>query len=213
MVDWIVFVPAAIVLSLIPGPNQIVSLRNAIRFGTGPATIALAGRFGVFAVMAGAVAVGLGVILTGSAMVFGVVKWIGVAYLIYVGLSLLWGSRHSMRDNGSDEDLSALRARSRTWRATRQEVVVAATNPKAMLLFAAFLPHFLPATSAGGFPLLLLAGAYIGIEAVSAVGYTVLGGLLGHLDLTARAHRYIDRTSGAAFVGLGGYLATAQRPS
>lgn len=212
MIDWGPFVSAAIVLALIPGPNQILSVRNAVRFGVGPATCALAGRFVVFASMAGAVAVGLGAVLTRSAFVFDIIKWVGVAYLIYLGVTMVWRARTAQAGDALDEDARSGNVGRRILLATRQEVIVAATNPKAMLLFAAFLPQFLPSAASGGTLLLLLAAAYIGIEAIAAIGYTALGGALGRLDLTARAHRTIERITGTAFVGLGGYLATAQRP-
>ncbi|WP_433662614.1 LysE family translocator [Nocardia sp. CA-128927] len=108
--------------------------------------------------------------------------------------------------------MMVLTIRTRVWRATRREVIVAATNPKAMLLFAAFLPQFLSSNAVDDGSLLVLAAAYIGIEAVSAVAYTVAGGLIGRTDLSTRAHRYLDGITGTAFVGLGGYLATTQRP-
>ncbi|WP_040734257.1 LysE family translocator [Nocardia tenerifensis] len=209
-IDWTAFVPAAVALSLIPGPNQLLSVRNAIRYGTAPATIALGARFAVFASMTVAVAIGLGALLTRSALVFDLVKWVGVAYLLYFGLSTLWRARRSPVTD--EPDVPELTALGRVRRAMRGELLVAATNPKAMLLFAAFLPQFLPSGADASGSLLILAAAYIGIEACSAIAYTVLGGVLGRLDLTARAHRNIDRVTGAAFVGLGGYLATAQRP-
>ncbi|MEV0246816.1 LysE family translocator [Nocardia sp. NPDC050712] len=211
MIDWTAFVPAACALSLIPGPNQLLSARNAVCYGVAAAAFALLARFAVFAMMAIAVASGLGTVLTHSAVAFVIVKWAGAVYLIYLGLRLLWCARGELGTNDRAIEREVLPLRIRVWRAMRQEVVVAATNPKAMLLFAAFLPQFLTSDIDCGGLLLILAAAYIGIEAVSAVGYTVLGGLLGTLAMTARAHRSLDRLTGTAFIGFGGYLATAQR--
>ncbi|GAC70240.1 LysE family translocator [Gordonia soli] len=210
MISWATFIPAAIVISIVPGPNQLVSLRNAIRLGVVPAVIGVVGRFAVFALMALAVAAGLGAVLSRSAVVFEVIRWAGVAYLVVVGFRLLWQAWHDHADR-LDADGDDVSSGSPVAQALRHEIVAAVTNPKAMLLFAAFLPQFL-SSSAPGSDLLVLAAAYIGIESVSALGYTVLGAAVGRADLTARLHRAIDAGSGAAFLGLGGWLAVSHRP-
>lgn len=162
--------------------------------------------------MAGSAAIGLGAVLTRSAAIFDIIKWVGVAYSVYLGVSVLRAARHGNTPSDWDGPTSPLSLVMRTWRATRYEVLVAATNPKAMLLFAAFLPQFLPSSQPGGTPSLVLAAAHIGIEAVSAVGYTVLGAFMRSFDLTARTQQWIDRVTGTTFVGFGGYLAMTERP-
>lgn len=209
-IAWTSFLPAAFLVSLVPGANQLLSLRNAIRHGTRQATVALAGRFAAFGVLVAVVAVGLGTLLTRSAPAFEVVKWAGVAYLTWLGASTL---RRTVRDRREDTPTPDEPAATRgQWSLVRQEFAVAITNPKALLLFAAFLPQFAPAGTTAGPQLAVLGAAYIGIEAVSAIGYTLLGGRLQRLDLTRRAHRRIDRLSAASFLGLAGYLAAEQRP-
>lgn len=210
-IDWTAFVPAALLVSLVPGANQLLSLRNAIRHGTVAATVALAGRFTAFAILVSVVAVGLGAVLTRSAVAFDVIKWAGVAYLTWIGVTTLWRSIRRRDDRAADEALDAAPAHGQWW-LVRQEFLVAITNPKALLLFAAFIPQFVPSGGAAGAPLAVLGSAYIGIEAVSALGYTLLGGRLGRLDLTRSANRRLDQITAASFLGLAGYLAIEQRP-
>ena len=209
-IHWAAFVPAALLASLVPGANQLLSLRTAIRQGTTDATIALSGRFSAFAVLVAVVAAGLGVVLTGSAVAFGIVKWVGVAYLAWLAVTTIARSR---RDDADDADAPSGVGdpRSRWW-LVRQEFLVALTNPKALLLFAAFLPQFVDAGTAGGPQLAVLGAAYIGIEAVSALGYTLAGGRLNGA-LTRRAERRLDGVSGGAFLGLAGFLALERSPA
>ncbi|PZS24031.1 MAG: hypothetical protein DLM61_23145 [Pseudonocardiales bacterium] len=88
------------------------------------------------------------------------------------------------------------------WSLTRQEFLVAITNPKALLLFAAFIPQFIT-THGSAAPQLLIAGfTYIGIEAFPALGYATLGGRLGDLEITRRTQRRLDRITGMSFLGL-----------
>jgi threonine/homoserine/homoserine lactone efflux protein len=91
-VDWLAFVPIALGISLVPGANQLLGLRNSYRNGLRTAMIAVSGRLAAFAIMIVLVAVGLGAVLVQSEIVFSMVKWAGVAYLFYLGLRSLWSS-------------------------------------------------------------------------------------------------------------------------
>jgi threonine/homoserine/homoserine lactone efflux protein len=92
-----------------------------------------------------------------------------------------------------------------------QEFLVAITNPKAMLLFAALLPQFTsPGSESQGTQLAILGAAYLVVEAVVALGYATVGTRLGGTGiLPGRTRCRLDRATGVCFVGLAGYLATA----
>lgn len=206
-IDWPGFLMAALVVSAVPGANQLLSLRNAVRQGAADATVALAGRFSAFVVLVALAAGGLGAVLVTSATAFALLKWAGVAYLAWLGLALLWASRRS-RASESAASTEPIRGR---WALVRQEFTVAITNPKALLLFASFIPQFAPPTGATPQALAVLGLAYIGVEAVSAVAYTLVGGRLNGIGLTGRVRRRLDQVSGVAFLGLAGLLAAERR--
>lgn len=210
MIHWYAFVPAAVLASIVPGANQLLSLRNAVRQGTVDATVALLGRFSAFALLIGLVVLGLGTLMAESAVAFGIVKWAGVGYLSWLGISTLWRAWREGHQAGSGDRSAEPSARGR-WALTRQEFVVALTNPKALLLFAAFIPQFVATPTPSGAQLVLLGVAYIGIEAVAALVYTVVGGRLTDLGGTPRIRRRVDQVCGATFLGLAGYLAFEQR--
>jgi threonine/homoserine/homoserine lactone efflux protein len=95
----------------------------------------------------------------------------------------------------------------------RQEFLVAITNPKAMLLFAAVLPQF--TSGAGlGWQLAVLGSAYLVIEALIALGYAAVGASIGGLNvLQPRLHRRIDLFTGSLFLVLAAFLAVSKTPA
>lgn len=208
MINWIGFIPATVLVSLIPGANQLLGLRNAVRYGMARAMIAVAGRLVAFVVFIGLVVVGLGAVLTASVVAFTVIKWAGVVYLVWIGLVTL---RRSARESVVDEEPPAVPTR----RLVGQEFLVAITNPKAMLLFAALLPQFTgPGQESLPLQLAVLGATYLVIEVVVALGYALVGSRLRGSDrgsgtVPGKVRRRIDQLTGACFLGLAGYLAAS----
>lgn len=93
----------------------------------------------------------------------------------------------------------------------RQEFLVAAANPKALLLFAAFVPQFADSSEPAGPQLLVLGLLYIAIEFVAACGWATAGSRIGSTELSPRARRRLEQAAGVVFIGLAGWLATAQK--
>ncbi|MFH8407584.1 LysE family translocator [Streptomyces sp. NPDC018019] len=222
-VEWAAFLPAAVLLAATPGANQLLALRNGLRHGPRAAVGASLGRFAAFALMVGAVAAGLGALLTASEVAFTLVKWGGVAYLVWLGARTVAtagrpadgerrGDRAGDADPGSRTGGTDPQGRTPSVsarRLARQEFVVAAANPKALILFTVFLPQFLTRDAAHvALPLCALGAAYIAVEFCCACGYAALGGRLKALGITRRVRRRLDAATGYAMLGLAGWLAT-----
>lgn len=213
--QWQAFFIAAALMAITPGANQLLSLRNAARQGFWDASTALAGRFSAFLLLVAATVAGLGALLLASEQAFAVVKWCGVVYLLYLGGRMLYNSRsapageseHGMRKPSYHRLVHQSR-----WELTRQEFLVAMTNPKATLLFAAFLPQFAD-HSAGAVPFQIaaLGVAYIGVEFLAALVYAGVGGRLAAASMTAGMHRWFDRATGLTMIAIAGWLAFEQR--
>ncbi|MBE1534375.1 LysE family translocator [Actinomadura algeriensis] len=205
---WQAFLAASVLLALTPGANQLLSLRNALQQGTADAVVALAGRFSAFLVLILATVAGLGAILLASEPVFTAVKWCGVAYLLYLGGRMLYRSRTHAAEPAREGTADVRRTRREL---TRQEFGVAMTNPKALLLFGAFLPQFAD-RSAGAVPaqLLALGLAYIAVEFAAALVYAGVGGRLASFDLTARTRRWFDRATGVTMLAIAASLTRAR---
>lgn len=134
--NLLIFVPACFALNLAPGPNNLLSIANATRYGFWTSTVAGVGRLLAFTAMIAIAATGLAAVLQASLMAFYVIKFIGAAYLFYLAFQL-W------RAKTGEEAKDIPRAMKSLFALARQEFLVAAGNPKAILIFTAFLPQFI----------------------------------------------------------------------
>jgi len=118
MIDWLIFIPACFALNLAFGPNNLLAMTHGSKAGVLFAQKAAVGR-----------------LLDFVPMIFTFVKVVGAAYLIWLGFAL-WRSAQTMDIEASSTSSSSL------GRAFRSESLVALSNPKAILIFAAFFPQF-----------------------------------------------------------------------
>ena len=165
------FVVAALVLLVVPGPSVLYIVARSIEGGR------TAGLVSVLGVQTGAMvhiafaAVGLSAILASSAVAFSVVKWLGAAYLVWLGLRRIFG--HDEEDDVAVEP-------ARHSRVFSQGVIVNTLNPKTALFFLAFLPQFVDPSRGAAWTQILLLGATFVILALCSDGlYALLSGTAG----------------------------------
>ncbi|MCA2214364.1 LysE family translocator [Jidongwangia harbinensis] len=204
MINWSGFLLAAVLVSLIPGANQLLGLSNAVRYGVARALAGIAGRLAAFVVLIGLVVAGLGAVLAASSTALTVVKWIGVGYLVWLGVTTL--RRAALAPPPVTGPATA--PAPGWWPLAATEFAVAISNPKALLLFAALLPQFATVTGGGGgAQIAVLGAAYLGIELLVGLGYVAAGAGLGAVGVPARMQRRVDVGAGVCFVGMAGLLA------
>lgn len=213
LIDWPAFLLASFAISAVPGANQLLGLRNAYQVGPRLALLAVVGRLAAFAVMVVLVSAGLGTLLIRSEQLFTAVKWIGVAYLLYLGAQTLWSSWRTRSRADVDNPEGVARPVRGAWALGREEFLVAGTNPKAILLFAALLPQFVSGTDSITGGLLAVGLVYLLVEFVVAVGYAVAGSYLRRASVSARTDRNIQRTTGVCLIGFAVYFATSRQPA
>jgi threonine/homoserine/homoserine lactone efflux protein len=198
----LIFSLVALVGIATPGPTVLLALTNGSRFGVRASLPGMAGAVLSDFVLICAVAVGLGALLAASEFWFSVVKWVGVAYLAYLGIRLL-------RSKGAlvvpDEQSSAAgRASSRA--IFLRSLLVAVTNPKGYLFFSAFLPQFIVPTEPQLVQYVALAVTFATIDFVVMIGYASAGAQAVRF-LRARGVLWLDRLCGGALLALAGSLA------
>ncbi|GAB4231249.1 MAG: LysE family translocator [Kiloniellaceae bacterium] len=198
------FVLAVVVLILMPGPIVTLVIANSLAYGqrTGLATVAGASSGNAVLVVAGAA--GLTTLLALAADVFEVLRWAGVAYLVYLGLRQ-W--RAVFRAEAVPEVPPTRSAR----RAFGQAVLVAVTNPKTIFFYAAFFPQFIDPALAVGPQLLAMSVAFVVITVLFDGAYALLASRLRGLFVSARANRLRHGITGTLLLGTGLGLALARR--
>lgn len=208
------FAAASVLLILLPGPAMLFLLARGIAGGRRVGVYSALGVESASAVYVVATALGLTAILAASGTALGVVRYVGAAYLIWLGVTAI-RKRHEQLVP-ADPGRSAI-GTTRTpggWRSWRQGFTVGITNPKVALFFLAFFPQFLdPAAGPLASQVLVLGAMFVVIGAVLDVGYGLSGGAIG--DLLGRYPRALPRARvgvGLTFLTLGGVTAaTGQR--
>lgn len=204
---WLVFVPATFLINLSPGPNNLLAMNNGVRFGFATALAGGLGRLPAFATLIALTVLGLGALLATSATAFAVLKWAGAAYLVYLGVKL-WRAPVAELAAG---DAAEAAGRRMIGALARREFLIAASNPKAILVFAAFFPQFLDPAQPAWPQLLAMGAAFLALEVVALALYAASGGGLGRFMTSVRGRRIANRVSGTALIGAGLALAASRR--
>lgn len=192
-----VFITAALVLLLTPGPSVLFIVARSIDQGVKAGLVSVVGMAAGGTVHVAAAALGVSAILMSSAVVFTTFKYAGAGYLIYLGVKTLRSAR---------EPVQALQPKQQPLRRIFLEAItVQVLNPKAALFFFAFLPQFVdPARGSAFAQIVLLGGIYHGLALLTDSAYAVAAGKLSAvLRRSERVVRVQRNVAGATYIGLG----------
>jgi threonine/homoserine/homoserine lactone efflux protein len=191
------FLVAALILLLTPGPSVLYIVARSIEQGARAGIVSALGMLVGGTVHIAAAAAGVSAILMTSSVAFSVLKYLGAAYLVYMGVQTLRSARHATHI-ASAPPMPLLRI-------FRQAVVVQVLNPKAALFFFAFLPQFVsPGRGPVSLQIIMLGLAYHAMGLVTDSGYAVAAGRLrGWLSRSAQTVRVQRQVAGATYIGLG----------
>jgi threonine/homoserine/homoserine lactone efflux protein len=192
------FLIASIVLAVTPGPGVFYivtrSLTQGRRFGLASVAGVALGNLG----NAVGASIGLAAVFAVSALAFTVVKYLGAAYLVFLGLQAICARRPD-REAVPPEPASL-------GRIFRDGFVVALLNPKTAVFFAAFLPQFMNVESPAIVQSLTLGSVFVALAAVTDTAYATTAGMLARVLTRARGVRALGRhLTGGSFIGLGIY--------
>lgn len=198
------FVPACFALNMAPGPNNLLSVSNATRYGFRRSCLAGAGRLVAFAGMIALASAGLAAVLHTSELLFYGIKTAGAAYLCYLAWQLWRAQPDAGADGGGGPAVG-------WWQLARQEFLVAAGNPKAILIFTAFLPQFVDPAGAVGTQFLVLGVLFLLLEVVALAAYAWMGARMQRWFAQPRGKRLFNRTCAGLLAGAGMGLLLSRR--
>jgi threonine/homoserine/homoserine lactone efflux protein len=196
---WLAFAAASAVLLALPGPTVLLVISYALGHGRKAATAIVAGvALGDLTAMTASM-LGLGALLATSAALFTALRWIGGAYLIYLGIKL-WRAPVQAADAAQAPPIKPLRMLAHAY-------AVTALNPKGIIFFVAFVPQFLVASKPFWPQVLLLEATFVTLAIVNSMLYSLMASAARQKLRQPRVQRAVHRTGGSILVGAGFFAA------
>ncbi len=203
---FFLFLTAAVLLAVAPGPGMLYVLARSLAGGKREGVLSAFGTFLGGMVHVFAAALGVSIILAKSAVAFATVKYVGAAYLCFLGVRMILDAR---RHDSASEVAPALRpARNPLWQGVATEVL----NPKTALFFLSFIPQFVSRGDGHVFLQFVMLGTIsVVLNTTADLIVIALAGPLGERIRSSATFRRRQRTvTGAIMLGLGAYLATGE---
>ena len=203
---FFLFLTAAVLLAVAPGPGMLYVLARSLAGGKREGVLSAFGTFLGGMVHVFAAALGVSIILAKSAVAFATVKYVGAAYLCFLGVRMILDAR---RHDSASEVAPALRpARNPLWQGVATEVL----NPKTALFFLSFIPQFVSRGDGHVFLQFVMLGTIsVVLNTTADLIVIALAGPLGERIRSSATFRRRQRTvTGAIMIGLGTYLATGE---
>ena len=196
---WLAFCTASAILLAIPGPTILLVISYALGHGRKVAGATVAGvTLGDFTAMTASMP-GLGALLAASAEIFTALKWIGAAYLIYLGIKLWRAPVAAGQGDAEDEPVKA----ENPLRIFLHAYLVTALNPKSIIFFVAFLPQFIDAARPLVQQLVIFEMTFLVLATANATLYALLAAMARKQIRKPRVQQVVNRTGGTLMIGAG----------
>jgi len=194
---WLIYLLASIGLSLSPGPNGLLALTHGAMYGQRRTLFTIAGGVLGFTAIIALSMFGIGALIRSSAHWLAALKWMGGAYLVWLGLQVWRAPPVAIHAQPASASV-------RGWKMFRQGALSATTNPKALLFFTAFLPQFMNAEHSLLLQFGILAGTFAATELLTE--FLLASAAQRISPWLARAGRRFNRACGGIFMGIGAWL-------
>jgi len=204
---WLAFVAASAILLAIPGPTILIVVSYALGHGRRAALSTVAGvALGDFTAMTCSM-LGLGALLATSAMLFTALKWLGAAYLVWLGIKL-WRAPPMLgaeagAGTGSEAGGDVAGPALRPWRMFGHAYVVTALNPKSLVFFVAFLPQFLDLSAPLAPQMIVLEATFVTLASLNALAYALAASAARTQIRRPSVQRAVNRVGGSLLIGAG----------
>ena len=206
---WLSFVVASLALLVVPGPTVMLVISYVLGRGRKTALATVPGvALGDLTAMTISLA-GAGAILAASATLFTILKLVGAAYLLYLGIQL-WRAKPSAESLGPEEPESTVLTRSSRkmfWNA----FLVTALNPKGIVFFIAFVPQFVDPAAPALAQFALLEATFVGLATLTVTTWALLAGGLRARFRKPATLKWVNRMGGSFLMGAGLLTALVRR--
>ncbi|MGE0099415.1 MAG: LysE family translocator [Hydrogenophaga sp.] len=205
----LLFIAAGWLLNLTPGPDVLYIVTQALRSGARAGIVAALGIVSGCFVHVFAAAIGVSALLAASATAFTVLKWMGAAYLLWMGVRMLFAKGAPLAIHAEDTAPAV-----DLWRVFRRGFLTNVLNPKVALFFLAFVPQFIAPGAPDKALVFLLLGLIFNLNSLPInFGYAWLAAWFARrMDAVQRGMHWLDRVAGALFIGFGVKLAMTDNP-
>ncbi|WP_307233427.1 LysE family translocator [Pararhizobium capsulatum] len=203
---WLAFAAASAVMLAIPGPTILLVISYALSHGRKTTRAIVAGvALGDFTAMTASM-LGLGALLATSAGIFTVLKWVGAAYLVWLGIKLWRAPVVPPQETEGDATTTE-----RPIRIFLHTYVVTALNPKSIVFFVAFLPQFLDATLPLLPQMMIFETTFLVLATLNATTYALMASAARKTIRKPNIQRIVNRTGGTLLIGAGFLTAGLRR--
>ncbi|MBC7623335.1 MAG: LysE family transporter [Aeromicrobium sp.] len=207
LATWFTYFIATLIICVSPGPGALSSMSAGMKYGFARGMWNLAGLQAAIVVNVFAIWLGLGALLVASTTAFDIMKYLGAAYLIYLGIQKF------REEPVAFEQISAQTNFQDTspFGIFKQGLLVNLTNPKGLLFLAAVLPQFVDTAKPTAIQYAILGGTMVVVDVVVMIGYAALASTILRMLKDPNHIRWTNRGVGSLFVAAGGALAVFKR--
>jgi len=203
----LLYATTVFIASIIPGPSMLLALTHGMQFGARRSIASAMGNLSVTILQALISIAGLGTILIASEMAFQILKFVGAAYLVYIGISIFLSPTMSFTSDGENQ----IKHRVSLGKMFSQAAMVTAGNPKAIVFFTAIFPQFIDP----GVGYIKQSFVLIGVGSIIAFScfmlYAISGQKIVYLFSKASIGKYVNKIIGGSFIGAGIGLAASNK--
>lgn len=201
---YFAFLVAAVVLIIIPGPTNMVVVSSALRYRFQRTIWTILGAAVSHTFFFCVASLGIATVLLASAKLFEIVKWIGVGYLIWLGIGQIRAKQNLL--SAVEERVSG-----NAWSMFLRGFAVNTTNPKALIFYSSFFPPFINSTAPVGPQLVIMGITFVNLFLLIAIAHAYSAAKASEFFKNPRQLRKINQVSGTILLGAGALLAFTSR--
>lgn len=201
---WLTMIIASIAISVSPGAGAVVSMNYGLKYGLKKSYPSIMGLQLGYVLQAFIVVIGLGTIIAKSVMLFTIIKWIGVAYLVYLAIMKITEKVEIIEEAKLENEYNAKKA---FWQAT----LINLTNIKATLFLVAFIPQFINPQESIWLQFLIIGATLCIVDIFVMTGYSSLASKLKFLVKDVKAIKIQNRVTGAMLLLAAVFVSTAKK--